>query len=169
MLKLKLNKALELKIPDFTCDHNPIGEHLNKYDMLAHLNSYSMTAIIGKPGQGKTSLMTAFLAGKGKKKIFRKCFDHILLVMPSHSRNSMKDNIFKKLPEDNMYDDLTLATITDIYSKLTNSTDEKENTLLILDDVGASLKNLEIQTLLRKIIYNRRHLKVHIIVLLQSF
>jgi hypothetical protein len=68
-----------------------------------------------------------------------------------------------------MYDDLTLKSISDIYSKLTHSTDEKENTLLILDDVGASLKNIEIQTLLRKIIYNRRHLKVHIIVLLQSF
>jgi hypothetical protein len=35
--------------------------------------------------------------------------------------------------------------------------------------VGASLKDLEIQKLLRKIIYNRRHLKVTIFMLLQSF
>ena len=46
---------------------------------------------------------------------------------------------------------------------------EKQNTLLILDDVGASLKNMDIQTLFKKIIFNRRHLKVQIIILLQSF
>ena len=39
----------------------------------------------------------------------------------------------------------------------------------MLDDVGAALKNKEIGKLLRQIIYNRRHLKVHIVVLLQSY
>ena len=43
----------------------------------------------------------------------------------------------------------------------------KKKTLLILDDVGASLKRNDIQTILKKIIFNRRHLKVHIVCLLQ--
>jgi hypothetical protein len=68
-----------------------------------------------------------------------------------------------------MYDDLTLLNLTVIYSKLEKSTLDDETSLLILDDVGASLKNNSIQTLLRKLIYNRRHLKTHIIILLQSF
>ena len=38
-----------------------------------------------------------------------------------------------------------------------------------MDDVGASLKNSEIQLILKTIIYNRRHLKVHIVMLCQSF
>ena len=54
-------------------------------------------------------------------------------------------------------------------NRLLASTKEKEKTLLILDDVGASLKNAEIQLLFKKIIFNRRHLKCHIIILLQSF
>ena len=39
----------------------------------------------------------------------------------------------------------------------------------MLDDIGASLKSKEIQKLLKNIIFNRRHLKVHIVCLLQSF
>jgi hypothetical protein len=109
------------------------------------------------------------LSGKKDKKVFRKCFDHILLVMPTSSRESMKQNIFKDHDEEKMYDELDLESISSIHSKLLLSTAEKENTLLILDDVGASLKNKEIQKVMRLIIYNRRHLKVHIVMLLQSF
>ncbi len=163
-ITIKKNKALELEVPEFACDHNPVGEHLNKYDMLSHLNAYSTTCIIGKPGSGKTSLMTGFLKGKGKNKVFRKCFNHILLVMPKSSRESMKDNIFDKHPDEKMFEELNLETINNIYNKLLASTANKENTLLILDDVGASLKNNEIQKVLRQIIFNRRHLKVHIII-----
>lgn len=169
MISIKKNKALKLDIPHFICDNNPIGEHLNKYDMLKHLNAYSTTCIIGKPGSGKTSLLVSFLNGKGKNKVFRKCFDHILLVMPSSSRNSMKDNIFEDHPEEKMYEELSYTNINEIYDKLLTSTELKENTLLILDDIGASLKNNDIQNKLRTIIFNRRHLKVHIVMLLQSF
>jgi DNA replication protein DnaC len=68
-----------------------------------------------------------------------------------------------------MYNDLTLSNLTEIYCKLEKSALDDKTSLLILDDVGASLKNNSIQTLLRKLIYNRRHLKTHIIILLQRF
>jgi len=161
-ISIKKNKSLELSIPDFVCDHNPIGEHLNKYDMLGHLNNYGCNAFIGKPGSGKTSLVVSFLKGKKDKKIFRKCFNHILLVMPESSRKSMKKNIFEKHDEDKMFEELDSKTISTIYEKLLESSAEKENTLLILDDVGASLKNAEVQQIMRRIIFNRRHLKCQI-------
>lgn len=169
MITIKKNKALNLLIPEFTCDDNPIGEHLNQYDMLKHLNAYSLTCIIGKPASGKTSLLISFLQGKKKDKVFRKCFDHVLVVMPSSSISSMKDNIFEKHPADKIFDELNYETISTIHSKLLASSGEKENTLLILDDIGASLKDNSIQKSLKQIIYNRRHLKVHIVMLLQSF
>ena len=167
--KIIKNKKLHMDIPEFTCDDNPVGEHLNKYPMLQHLNNYGFNVFIGRPGSGKTSLLVAYLSNKGKNKIFLKCFNNVLVVMPSHSIASMKKNIFKKHDPDKMYNELNISTINDIYSKLQAYSDEHENTLLIMDDVGASLKNSEIQLILKTIIYNRRHLKVHIVMLCQSF
>ena len=68
-----------------------------------------------------------------------------------------------------MYEELDLPTAEAIYGRLLASSEEKEKTLLVLDDVGASLKNKEIQKLLRRIIYNRRHLKCHIVMMVQSY
>jgi KaiC/GvpD/RAD55 family RecA-like ATPase len=162
------NKKLDLNIPEFLCDV-PLGSHLEEYDMLNCLNGYKFTALIGKPGSGKTSMLISWLTGSGKKKVFKKVFDNVLLVMPSTSRQSLKKNIFEKHHEDKMFEELDLTTIETIHNRLLKSSEEGEKTLLILDDVGASLKNNSIQTILRKIIYNRRHLKCHIVILLQSF
>ena len=168
-IEIKKNKELVLDIPQFTCDNNPLGEHLNKYEMLGHLNSFSFTAIIGKPGSGKTSLLVSFMTGKGKKKVFRKVFDHIHLVMPKSSRESMTKDPFKNHSEDKMHEELNFDSINKIYDSMLSSSEEKETSLLILDDVGAVLKNVDIGNKLRQIIYNRRHLKCHIVILLQSF
>jgi KaiC/GvpD/RAD55 family RecA-like ATPase len=168
-IEIKKNKKIDLDIPEFCCDNNPLGEHLTKYDMLQQLNGFKFTGIIGKPGMGKTSMMVSWLQSKGKNKVFRKVFENLLVVMPTSSRKSMKKNIFEKHTAEKMWDELDLSSITTIYERLLASSAENDKTLLILDDVGASLKNNDIQTLLRKIIYNRRHLKVHIIMLLQSY
>ena len=168
MISLKRNKSLNLSIPEFVCD-NDLAPHLNKYDMLQNLNGFYFTGIIGRPGSGKTSLLVSMLTGRKKDKVFQKVFNNVVVVMPSTSRQSMKNNIFKKHTPDKLYDELTSATINDIYEKLLNSSEEKESTLLILDDVGAVLKRPEIQETFRKIIYNRRHLKCAIIILLQSY
>ena len=168
-IELKKNPKMKLDIPEFVCDNSPLGDHLNKYDMLKHLNCFGFTGIIGKPASGKTSWLVSTLTGKGEQKVFRKVFDNVLVVMPTSSRNSLKKNPFKKHDAGKMWDDLDWDTINSIYNSLLASSANKETTMLILDDVGASMKKNEIQTLLRKIIYNRRHLKVHIFIMLQSF
>ena len=50
-----------------------------------------------------------------------------------------------------------------------SSSEEKGTSLLILDDIDAVLKYVDIGKKLRQIVYNRRHLKCHIVVLLQSY
>ena len=163
-----VNDKMDLKIPQFVCDGH-LSPNLNNYPMLSHLNGFFFTAIIGRPGSGKTSMLVSWLTGKSENKVFRKVFNHVLVVMPTSSRQSMKKNIFKNHDAGKMWDDLDYKTIMSIYERLEDSSEQKETTLLILDDVGASLKRKEIQTMLRKIVYNRRHLKVHIIILLQSY
>ena len=167
-INIKKNKALQLDIPEFNCDCG-LAEHLTKYDMLKHLNAYTFDIYCGKPASGKTSLMVSFLSGKGDKQVYRKVFNNVVVIMPQTSIQSMKKNIFKKHDPSKMYEELNLETIQNIYSNLENASSEKENTLLIMDDIGASLKNNEIQKIFRKIIYNRRHLKVKVVILVQSF
>lgn len=167
-LEIKKNKSIDLDVPEFLCDCG-LGDHLNKYDMLSHFNKFCFTGFIGKPGSGKTSLLVSMLTGKKDKRVFRKVFNHILLVMPESSRKSIKNDPFKGHHPEKMFEDLDLPTIESIYSRLKESSSKNETTLLLLDDVGASLKNNEIQKTLRKIIFNRRHLKCQIIILLQSF
>jgi len=151
----KKNKKINLDIPSFLCDSG-INPKLNQFPMLSHMNSFCFNLILGKPGSGKTSLMISFIQNKN---ILKKKFNNVLIVMPEPSRKSLKKNIFEKHNEDKMYDELTKSTINDIFSKLNEYTNDNETTLLILDDVGASLKNNDIAIKLREIIYNRRHLK----------
>ena len=167
-MKIKSNPKMKLQIPDMNCDGG-YNDNLEKYEMLNHLNKFCFTAIIGLPGSGKTSTLVSFLTGKKDSCVFRKKFNHILLVMPAHSRESLKVNIFKKHHAEKMFDELNYKTITTIHDKLVASSEEKETTLLILDDVGASLKLADIQRTFKTIIYNRRHLKVKIVILLQSY
>lgn len=166
--EIKKQPSPNLKIPTFLCDGG-VNPNLENYPSLSHLNGFKFTGLIGVPGSGKTSLLVSWLTGKGKNQIFRKVFDNVYLVMPTTSRNSMSKNIFEKHDQDKMFDELDLANTDHIYNQLLKNSEEKETSLLLLDDIAASLKNKEIQKLLRKIVYNRRHCKVHIVVLLQSF
>lgn len=169
-IKTIKHDRLDLKIPEFTCDHG-FNPALNDIPMLSHLNGYTFNVICGRPGSGKTSLLVSMLTGKGKNKVYRKCFDNIIVVMPTNSRQSLKKNIFEHHPQNKLFDELNLESINKIYEMLEDSVNEepKKNTLLVLDDVGASLKKKEILYLLKKIIYNRRHLRCHIVTLIQSY
>ena len=135
-IDIKKNRELILDIIESTCDINP----LNKNEILAHLNSFSFTATTNKSGSGKTSLSIWFLTGKGNKKIFRKMFENIHLVMPKYSRESMKEKSFENHSEDKMYEELTFDSINTIYESLLSSSEENETSLMILDDIGAVLK-----------------------------
>jgi KaiC/GvpD/RAD55 family RecA-like ATPase len=165
---IKKNKKLDLQPPSFNCDGN-LAPHLKEYDMLQHLNNFGFLGVIGKPGSGKTSIVISMLTSRKKNRVFRKVFDDVILVMPTCSRESLKKNVFKNHLQEKMFDELTLGSITNIYNQLFANSENNQTSLLILDDVGASLKDATIATILRKIMFNRRHLKVHIIMLLQNF
>jgi AAA15 family ATPase/GTPase len=60
MIEIKKNKKLNLQPPSFNCDGD-LCPHLEKYDMLQHLNGFSFNGVIGKPGSGKTSLVNAYI------------------------------------------------------------------------------------------------------------
>ena len=90
--------------------------------------------------------------------------------MPTNSINSLEKNPFKKLPEENFYNVLDDSSILDIYQKVNDYSSDNKKTLLFIDDQTASLKSSKIvMETLKKMIYNRRHLKLNIIITAQSY
>jgi hypothetical protein len=90
--------------------------------------------------------------------------------MPSNSIASLKKNPFKVLPEENFYDELNESTITEIYNRIDEYSKNDEKTILFIDDMTADLKRSKtVESVLKRIVYNRRHLKVNIILTAQSY
>ena len=169
MITIKKNKHIKLNIPSFTCDENAVGEHLNGHDLLKFMNIYGFLCVIGRPGSGKTSSTIAMLTQK-KPKIYKKCFHHLILFMPENSINSLKKNPFLKLNPENIYHELDNKTIFEAYNKIDGWSKEKEKSFLYIDDMTADLKKSKfIVDTLKKMIYNRRHLKLNIIMTAQVY
>ena len=132
-------------------------------------NSSFFWIICGKAGSGKTSLLINSLIAKKSNRVYRKVFDKIILVMPSNSRKSLKNNPLDDLPDDQVFENFDGSVIDKIKEIREGFDEEKKkrnrNQLLILDDVTAYLKDnpkslIELAT-------NRRHLKLSIVLLVQ--
>jgi hypothetical protein len=77
----------------------------------------------------------------------------------------MKDKLFDRLPEDQKYDELTIENLEDV----NNNLDEEGNNCIIMDDMGAYLKDNSTRKLLKEMIFNRRHKHLSIFFLVQTW
>jgi len=143
-----------------------IDEKLLKYPMSADLFARtSFNVILGKMGQGKTSLITNFV-----KTIFRRAFEHMIVFIPTGSRKSIENDIYgKHIPDADLYDALTPENLDEVIEKLEENADNEENTLLIIDDFQAALKDPEVLARLQKIVTRMRHMRTTIFILQQNF
>jgi hypothetical protein len=163
-ITIKKNDAPNLPKCEMICDGG-LHEKLNKYELTKFLNTHSTTLLIGGPGSGKTSLLYAWFKSP---KIFKKTFHNIYMFQPTHSRASMKDDLFAKIPEDQIYDELNCENLIDVVSRIKNE-EKQYNNCIIFDDVTASLKNADVRKMLKELVFNRRHLSCTIIFLVQSW
>lgn len=160
------NEHPKLKLPEFQVDFK-LSKHLDDDALLKHMNRSFSCGMIGRPGSGKTSLMTGLIQTPKKLK---KVFNKIYVFMPKSSRASMKKDVFTdELPEDQLYEGVTFENLSEVYAKLLESTEEKQRSLLIFDDVQSYLKNSEVCINLLHIIANRRHLRTCIFILAQNY
>ena len=165
MIRLKENNKPHMSKIHFECDEE-IHKKLNEYELSRDfLNRSNTTVFIGRQGSGKTSLLINLVKG-----IYKKCFHTIFVIMPHSSRKSLRNNIFDKyLPESQLYEELNEETISEIYSKLKENSEEGYRSLVIYDDVQKSLKNHSVLLSLKNIIANQRHLKVVNLILVQNY
>jgi hypothetical protein len=131
----------------FSCDE--IEESVPK-PLPQMLNFFML--ICGRPGSGKTTLILNLICKRGK--MYNKKFDKIFVFSPSLL--TLKDNPFEDLPEEQMDTELTEENLT---LALENVKESGEKCLFILDDVVNDMKRSSaVQTLLSKMLMNRRHL-----------
>jgi len=110
--------------------------------------------IIGKPRSGKTNLLLN-LTTKAHKNFNRK-FDKVYLFSPSV--NTMENDPFELLPDEQKFE---VATQDNLLSVLSEIKDTGEKVLMILDDCISDIRGKgksEIENLLHRIFFNRRHL-----------
>jgi nucleoside-triphosphatase THEP1 len=162
---------------EMLCDKS-LSPKLDRYDLTRFINCHSTNLLIGAPGSGKTTLLISFF-----DKILRSCYHNIYLFQPSHSRASMKRDIFETVPECQKFDELNYENLRGVLDRIkSGEVDEDEleddeeidenepiNNCIIFDDMGAYLKDKSIRKLLKEIIYNRRHYHISVFFLCQSY
>ncbi|KAJ1617966.1 hypothetical protein T492DRAFT_849684 [Pavlovales sp. CCMP2436] len=148
---LEESNEIQLTIPRFGVD-NALG------DIPSPLPAQHMFAcFIGPPRSGKTSLSTALLTQTAPK-VYNGVFDHVFLFVPATSFASMSDSPFRN--HDKVSHELDKATLEAVIVKLEAASKKKENSLIIIDDFMASLKENTLKSALEKLISNRRHLRI---------
>lgn len=165
MMKITIIENEKPKLPQckMLCDQG-LHDKLEKYELTKFLNQHSTTLFIGKPRSGKTSLLFSLMKG-----IMKKCFHKIYVFQPEESRASMSNDIFGKLPKNQLYSELNYDNLQEVMTLIKDDAAKGLNSLIIFDDMTAALKKKETLQLFKELIYNRRHLHVSLYFCVQTY
>jgi AAA15 family ATPase/GTPase len=161
--EIQQNEKPDLAICKMNVDGG-LHKKLEKYELTKFLNRHSINCFLGKPGSGKTSLVYSFFKSN---KILKNVYENVYFFQPQASRASMEDSIFDTLPEDKKFDELNEANLMEVLNRIKN--EPGSNHCIVFDDVSAYLKSNEVQTLLKEIAMNRRHLHISLFFIVQTF
>jgi ABC-type dipeptide/oligopeptide/nickel transport system ATPase component len=165
MIKIIKNEIPKMKQPKMNVD-NILHEKLNNYPLLSTLNKSFILALIGKAGSGKSHFLISMLKSKP---LMNKVFENIIIFIPPSSRSSIAGDFWdENLPEENIYDELTLENLMEAYEKCKENAKDGYKSLIIFDDVQKDFKG-QCEKLLQNICNNRRHDRISIIFAVQSY
>lgn len=164
-IELKEYPHPNLKVAKMNCDGD-LHEKLNKYPFTQLFNKHQSTLICGKAGQGKTSLLYGLFSSN---KLLKKVYNTIILFQPNSSRDSMEHKLFDVLPEEQLFNELNEETLQQAVEIVDVTSEEDGNSVIIFDDVTASLKDNEIEKELKRLNWNKRHKKLSFFFLSQSY
>ena len=144
--EIEPDKKIVLSKFKFSCD----DPDLTIPDPLPNVLNFFML-ICGKPGSGKTTLILNLISKRGKN--YNKKFDRIYLFSPSLA--TMADNPFEELPDNQVFTELRVDDLENTLADINGSGDK---ILFIMDDVVNDLKSGDTQTVVSRMLMNRRHL-----------
>jgi hypothetical protein len=93
----------------------------------------------------------------------------VYLFQPVQSGASINDSIFDTLPEDQIYNELTYDNLADVRSRIEEDAADGLSSCIIFDDVTAELKNKSTLQLFKQLAFNRRHLRLSMYFLVQTW
>jgi energy-coupling factor transporter ATP-binding protein EcfA2 len=162
-LTIKHNIAPALKPCVMACD-KPLSKHLDMYELSRiAFNKHATSMIIGRPGSGKSSFIQSLFC----KKLLKGVYNKIFLFQPPTSRGSAVDDVFHGLPTEQVFDELTIDNLEYCLEEIESDTDSTY--LIILDDMGSCLKQISTLALLKKMMMNKRHMRLSIMFLCQTY
>lgn len=165
MIRIKENDAPTLPKCEMKCD-GKLHKKLDNYELTSFLNAHTMNLLIGKPKSGKTSLLHSMFEHRG---LLRYCFTKVYLFQPVESGASIKKCVFDMLPKDQIYRELTYDSLAEVKSRIEEDASEGLASCIIFDDVTASLKNKQTLQLFKMLAFNRRHLRLSMYFLVQTW
>lgn len=160
---IKQNKP-RLVAPTLLCD-SCLHKRLDDFALTSLMNKAFAALILGRAGTGKTSLLVMLLTNPA---LYRQVFDKIYAFIPANSRASLKDDIFSLLPEEQVFDNLTLENLQTAFAAAEQASQKGKKTLIVFDDVQQYFKG-ECEPFITHMINNRRHNKLSMIFLAQSY
>ena len=163
-MRIHKNECPNLKKCVMSCDGG-LHPKLDKYELSKHFNAAAMHLFLGAPRSGKTSMIYSLFQSP---RVLRHCFHTIYIFQPSVSRASMTDKIFDKLPQDQIFEELSLENLEYVMQRLRADADAGFNSAIIFDDQSAHLKNKETMKLFKELVWNRRHLHASCFFAVQS-
>lgn len=154
---------IALKPPVMVCD-KPISDSIPA--PLPNTAHYLVSA--GPPRSGKTSALMSLLTQKNPR-IYRKCFHNIMVIMPASSRKSLKEDPFDSLDDEKVFDELTPEVLDSVAEMARERMEDGKQSLLFVDDMAANLKNNDCLKAWNTLINNRRHLRLSIWCIVQTY
>jgi DNA replication protein DnaC len=120
-IRIEKLKKPDLGVVKMNCD-GIINKKLTEYPWIEEAFSTNhFTIICGRPGQGKTSLITSLI-----KNVLNKSYETIYVFMPSNSRQSIDNDVFgKNLPENQLFDTINFENISQVYEEIQEHSKEK--------------------------------------------
>lgn len=127
-------------------------------------------ALCGSPGSGKTSTMVSLVtSNKPTSKVYRGCFDKIILCCDYTSLRSIKGDPFSDIPENQIFTQFDMNFINSFAELVTEFSGERMDTLLIIDDACMRLRSSKcLHDAYLNLLLTHRHLKFSTMTLVQD-
>lgn len=171
---LRTAEAPRLKFPRVACDI-PLHKRLDLKPGLKCLNKFHAILFIGKAGSGKSSCQHALMTSD---EVFCQVFDNVELFMPETSKASFANSCYECLDSSKIHSELTPDELMDLYDRIETERvgtkekpkkeKDKETTLVVFDDVQQDMKG-PCEYWLKKMVNNRRHLRLSMHMMVQSY